>query len=105
MTDAEMKEFIEENGGKFNKTAFGYQGVVNGEPIALVNVDATKREGRSATGIHEVFHFGFESRIGEKAIEARAKELEAEGVDSKEALEQAELESDTYIKDFKFVYV
>jgi len=73
MNDAEMKKFMEENDGNFSPTAYGQQGtaVIDGvkKGVALVNTEATGRDVRRGTATHELFHFPFERKLGEKALE------------------------------------
>ncbi len=100
MNDAEMKKFMEENGGNFSATGFGYQGVVNGKSIALVNTDATARESVGGTATHEIWHHPFERRIGDETIEARARVIAKDTRDIEGARKQAEQEARDYLDNF-----
>ena len=100
MNDAEMKKFMKENGGNFSATGFGYQGVIDGKSIALVNTDATARENVGGTATHEIWHHPFERRIGDETIEARARVIAKDTRDIEGARKQAEQEARDYLDNF-----
>ena len=98
MNDAEMKKFMEENGGNFSSTGFGYQGVVNGKSIALINTDATARENVGGTEVHEIWHHPFERRLGSEAMASRIESLmKDEKLTKKQATNKVNKEARDYI--------
>jgi len=98
MNDAEMKKFMEDNGGNFSSTGFGYQGVVNGKSIALINTDATARENVGGTEVHEIWHHPFERRLGSEAMASRIESLmKDEKLTKKQATNKVNKEARDYI--------
>ena len=97
MNDAEMKKFMEDNGGNFSSTGFGYQGVVNGKSIALINTDATARENVGGTEVHEIWHHPFERRLGDEAM---AKKIESLMKDENLTEEQASAKVDSEAREY-----
>ena len=85
MNDAEMKKFMEENDGNFSPTTYGQQGtaIIDGvkKGVALVNTEATSRDVRRGTATHELFHFPFERKLGEKALELGGEKAVKEAPD------------------------
>ena len=98
MNDAEMEKFMEDNGGNFSSTGFGYQGVVNGKSIALINTDATARENVGGTEVHEIWHHPFERRLGSEAMASRVESLmKDEKLTKKQATNKVNKEARDYI--------
>ena len=106
MNTEQMKEFMKENSdGNWKPVegaiGYGYQGVINGKAIALVNTEATARDKVGGTVAHEVGHFSFERKLGKEAIESRARQIAGETRDIEGAREQAKQEARDYLEKFR----
>ena len=88
-----MKEFKEKGGEDFVETEFGLQGIdkATGQGVMVVNTEATKKYGVGGTATHEVWHFGWERKLGDQALAKRAEEV---------GEEQANAEAREYIQNF-----
>jgi hypothetical protein len=102
--DASIKKYMDDHDFNFSKTKYGYQGIdpATGKGIALVNVEATARDMKRATATHEVWHFPFERKMGDRAIANRAEELMKKDhtLSEEKAVEKADQEARKYIDNF-----